>query len=66
MLALTFHGGLPEELSEDMFCKGVSRPRNREVMRIFHVMFLRLEPEDFLIGDNLFCEVLVYKSIDIL
>ena len=66
MLALTFHGGLPEELSEDMFFNGVIRPRNREVMRIFHVMFLRLEPEDFLIGDNLFCEVLVYKSIDIL
>ena len=35
-LELTYHGGLPEELSEDMFFKGVSRPRNREIMRIFH------------------------------
>ncbi len=35
-LELTSHGGLPEGLSEDMFFKGVSRPRNREIMRIFH------------------------------
>ena len=33
---LTFHGDLPEGLSEDMFFKGVSRPRNREILRIFH------------------------------
>ena len=64
----TSHVGFPEELSEDiyMFFKGVSRPRNREIMRIFHVMFLRLEPEAFLIVENLFYGVLVYKSIDIL
>ena len=35
-LELTSHGGLPEGLSEKMFFKGVSRPRNREIMRIFH------------------------------
>ena len=35
-LELTSHGGLPEGLSEDMFFKGISRPRNREIMRIFH------------------------------
>ena len=35
-LELTSHGGLPDGLSEDMFFKGVSRPRNREIMRIFH------------------------------
>ena len=35
-LELTSHGGLPEGLSEDMLFKGVSRPRNREIMRIFH------------------------------
>ena len=35
-LELTSHGGLPEGLSEDMSFKGVSRPRNREIMRIFH------------------------------
>ena len=35
-LELTSHGGLPEGLSEDMFFKGVSRPRNMEIMRIFH------------------------------
>ena len=33
---LTFHGDLPEGLSEDMFFKGVSRPRTREILRIFH------------------------------
>ena len=33
---LIFHGDLPEGLSEDMFFKGVSRPRNREILRIFH------------------------------
>ena len=35
-LELTSHGGLPEGLSEDMFFKGDSRPRNKEIMRIFH------------------------------
>lgn len=50
----TSHVGFPEELSEDMFFNGVIRPRNREVMRIFHVMFLHLEPEAFLIIENLF------------
>ena len=54
MLELTSHGGLTEELSEDMFFNGVIRPRNREVMRIFHVVFLRLESEAFLIVENLF------------
>lgn len=35
-LELTSHGGLPEGLSKEMFFAGVSRPRNREIMRIFH------------------------------
>ena len=54
MLELTSHGGFPEELSEDMFFNGVIRPHNREVMRIFHVMFLHLESEAFLTVENLF------------
>ena len=33
---LTSHGGLPDGLSEERFFSGVSRPRNREIMRIFH------------------------------
>lgn len=35
-LELTSHGGLPDGLSEESFFAGVSRPRNREIMRIFH------------------------------
>ena len=35
-LELTSHGGLPEGLSREMFFAGVSRPRNREIMRVFH------------------------------
>ena len=34
-LELTSHGRLPEGLSEDMFFKGVSRPCNSKIMRIF-------------------------------
>ena len=35
-LELTSHGGLPEGLTVERFFSGVSRPRNREIMRIFH------------------------------
>lgn len=45
-LELTSHGGLPEGLSEDMFFKGVSRPRNKEIMRIFHEMWTWLSSLD--------------------
>ncbi|HIV98767.1 MAG TPA: winged helix-turn-helix transcriptional regulator [Candidatus Ornithospirochaeta avicola] len=35
-LELTSHGGLPDGMTEECFFSGVSRPRNREIMRIFH------------------------------
>ena len=35
-LELTSHGGLPDGMTEERFFSGVSRPRNREIMRIFH------------------------------
>ena len=35
-LELTSHGGLPDGMTVERFFSGVSRPRNREIMRIFH------------------------------
>ena len=35
-LELTSHGGLPDGMTVELFFSGVSRPRNREIMRIFH------------------------------